>query len=192
MHSGGAGKAAEVPWKSDATATKYIQELLATPVQRVTFKRALPEDGRSEMEELHVFKLGSTLQNDEQRTSSVMVVPPHTRGAWQAIIEAFEPGRSSQHFLIIGSPGIGKSRTINYAIREIIRERRQHSSQPLPTIVFEHRKDEIVWKFVPRVASNHASDYEACSVLKADFAAGAGIQDASFATSQDGIRLLAR
>eukprot|EP00808_Paulinella_micropora_P026953 g19244.t1 len=40
-----AGKAAEVPWKSDATATKYIQELLATPVQRVTFKRALPEDG---------------------------------------------------------------------------------------------------------------------------------------------------
>eukprot|EP00808_Paulinella_micropora_P016300 g67886.t1 len=70
MHSGGAGKAAEVPWKSDATATKYIQELLANPVQRVTFKRALPEDGRSEMEELHVFKLESTLQNDEQRTSS--------------------------------------------------------------------------------------------------------------------------
>eukprot|EP00808_Paulinella_micropora_P006103 g54766.t1 len=66
-----AGKAAEVPWKSDATATKYIQELVATPVQRVTFKRALPEDGRSEMEELHVFKLESTLQNDEQRTSSV-------------------------------------------------------------------------------------------------------------------------
>eukprot|EP00808_Paulinella_micropora_P006904 g40418.t1 len=65
-----AGKAAEVPWKSDATATKYIQELLANPVQRVTFKRALPEDGRSEMEELHVFKLESTLQNDEQRTSS--------------------------------------------------------------------------------------------------------------------------
>eukprot|EP00808_Paulinella_micropora_P031085 g47812.t1 len=65
-----AGKAAEFPWKSDATATKYIQELLATPVQRVTFKRALPEDGRSEMEELHVFKLESTLQNDEQRTSS--------------------------------------------------------------------------------------------------------------------------
>eukprot|EP00808_Paulinella_micropora_P000448 g49020.t1 len=65
-----AGKAAEVPWKSDATATKYIQELLATPLQRVTFKRALPEDGRSEMEELHVFKLESTLQNDEQRTSS--------------------------------------------------------------------------------------------------------------------------
>lgn len=78
-----------------------------------------------------VYDLKSTLQKDEVVTSAALVVPPGTRGAWQAVRTAFEPNTSDQRFLVIGSPGIG----------EVIHERRADKSRPLPIIVYEHRKD---------------------------------------------------
>jgi hypothetical protein len=145
-------------------ATAYIQELLCASVEQVSFERVdFDDDGdeRKLVETLHVIKCKSTLQSDEDSTSSTLVVPPGTRGAWKAVRESFQPGMRGQRFLVVGSAGIGKSRSINYQIRELISERRQDSTLPLPTIVFEHRKDGRVWKFTPRDSRDHTSDYEA-------------------------------
>ena len=119
-----------------------------------------------------MFDLKSTLQSDEVMTSPVLVVPPGTRGAWSALRAAIKPGQRYQNFLVVGSAGIGKSRTINYFIREFILERRQDTSQPLPVVLFEHRKDGRVWQFSPNDASDHMSEYKAVSMLTCEFAAG--------------------
>ena len=164
----------KISWEADAAATEFIQELLAASVTQVSFKRVVVEDDKEvEIEEqLHVIKLKSTLQSDERVTSSIMVVPPHTRGAWKAVRDAFEYGVSDQRFLVVGSPGIGKSRTVNYMILEIINERRKDTRLPLPIIIFEHRKDSKVWRFTPKDASNHECVYEASSVTLGHFMAG--------------------
>ena len=100
-----------------------------------------------------------------------MVVPPHTRGVWKAVRENFKRDVNGQCFLVVGSAGIGKSRTINFLIREIIKERRQDTSQPLPTIIFEHRKDHRVWKFAPNDPTDHSSDYKVSHIHIAIFLA---------------------
>lgn len=158
-------------WEADKGATAWIYELLHAKASLVPFKReSVDEEGNEFEEELHVFELKSKLQRDETSTSTTMVVPPDTRGAWKAVLNSFELGQSDQRFLVIGSPGIGKSRTINYFIRLIINEFQQ-KSQPLPTIVFEHRKDRRVWKFAPKDPADPSSEYEAFSMGITRFAA---------------------
>ena len=140
----------EAPWIFDTDATSFIQDLLKAEVKCVPFKRMESDnDGNVNKieEELHVIKLNSTLQSNERATTSILVVPPRTRGAWKVLIQGFQSGVSDQRFLVVGSAGVGKSRTINYLIRELIKQRRQDKSQPLHTIVFEHRKDAAVWRF---------------------------------------------
>ena len=157
----------EVPWKHDKLATTYIQELLRCRVDTIKFTRvSLIDHKEVENEEgVLVYKLKSTLQRDETQTSSTLVVPPGTRGAWQAVLDAIKPELSDQRFLVIGSPGIGKSRSINHFIHELIDDRRfENSTRPLPVIVFEHRKDDCVWLFAPKSATDRKSEYEAFRV----------------------------
>ena len=65
---------------------------------------------------------------------------------------------------------MGKSRSINHFIREIIGANRQKNwMHPMPVIVFEHRKDKIVWLFVPETPESRSTNYEAFSVRRSDF-----------------------
>ncbi len=161
-----------LPWTQDDDATAYIQELPLAPIEVIPFTCVkLDVDGSkfTTQEDILVYKLKSMLQSDERRTSPVLVVPPGTRGAWLALRTAIKPGQTDQNFLMVGSPGIGKSRTINYFIREVILERRQDLTRSMPVIVFEHRKDGCVWLFSPKNASDHMSEYEAFSMSTLDF-----------------------
>jgi len=143
-------------WERNARATTYINELLQAP--------------QTEVGSLAVIKMKITLQQDEQRTTSTLVVPSGTRGSWGALLNDTKEEVAGQAYVVIGTPGVGKSRSLNYLIREIISKHRNKGSLP-PAIVFEHRKDGFVWLFVPRERENPQSEYEAYIVGQDLFAA---------------------
>jgi hypothetical protein len=164
-----------INWKRDLEATAFIQELLSATVKRVPFSVVgLNDDGIEEKMEEHldVIEMKTKLQSDERSTSSTLVLPPGTRGAWRALRMAIKRDQSDQRFLVVGSAGVGKSRSINHLIREYINEAQQSPvDQPLPVVVFEHRKDRCAWLFAPKDPANHQSDYEAFKVPIEDFVA---------------------
>jgi hypothetical protein len=86
--------------------------------------------------------------------------------------------------LVIGTPGMGKSRSINYFLRVVIHEHRKlppDDNRPMPVIVFAHRKDEIVWLFAPENPHSRQSPYSAFSISMHKFAAS----DCTALQSQD-------
>ena len=124
-------------------------------------------------EYVELYKMKSRLQNDEAETSTNLVVPPGTRGAWnQLLVSRFATFKQEPvcgfRTVVIGSPGVGKSRSINYAIRQIIKRvdelRITRPSLERPTIIFEHRKDNTVWLFRPK--GDDTNRYEALSTGK--------------------------
>lgn len=172
----------------DNDATAYIQALLTSPVKPVPFSYTVQDEDEKKNEQLEVFEMPLGLQGDEFATSITLVVPPGTRDAWQAVRRhmARDAGRPHKRYLVIGSPGVGKSRSINYFIRHIISERRKTcssssssssssacSSRPLPVIVFEHRKDQKVWLFAPTAPEQADSVYSAYSIILDHFHANA-------------------
>jgi len=78
----------------------------------------------------------TTLQQDEQRTTSTLVIPSGTRGCWDELLDHTKEDVVGQRYVVIGTPGVGKSRSLNYLIREIIFKHRDKGSLP-PAIVFE-------------------------------------------------------
>lgn len=150
------GRRDSLPWERNARATTYINELLQAP--------------QTEVGSLAVIEMKTTLQQDEGTTTSTLVVPSGTRGSWGALLNHTKEEVAGQAYVVIGTPGVGKSRSLNYLIREIISKHRNKGSLP-PAIVFEHRNDQFVWLFVPRERENPQSEYEAYSVSLKDFAA---------------------
>ena len=97
-----------------------------------------------------MYKLAQALQADERRTTSNLVVGPNAHRLWTTLLaEQHNPQRD--RFVVIGSPGLGKSRSAWYFVRMFIDARRSQvtAGVPMPVVVFEHRKDSFVWKFVP-------------------------------------------
>jgi energy-coupling factor transporter ATP-binding protein EcfA2 len=172
----------------DEEATVFIKELLSVPVLRLPFgyvdQHPLQNDDANVAEgcnnEVEVYKMTRFLQSDEGLTTRNLVIPPGTSGAWKSLLADTKSKRgdassnkltvASQRYLVIGSPGVGKSRSMNYLIKLIITERRTVHDRPLPTIVFEHRKDEKVWIFSPKEPnSQQESEYEVQSFPLAEF-----------------------
>ena len=168
-----------LPWKFNEGATRYLQELLTTEPLHVP---VVDEDVDTVVDEevddrgtpgghLEVYQLKCTLQDDEHVTSSALVLPPSTRGMWQAVLEATCTDLARHRVLVIGTPGVGKSRSMNYFLKLVIDRRRQeHSAKlPLPVIVFEHRKDKVTWLFAPKDPNEQNSEYEAFSLHQQHF-----------------------
>eukprot|EP00993_Chasmostoma_nieuportense_P003982 NODE_466_length_2193_cov_48.106486_g430_i0.p1 GENE.NODE_466_length_2193_cov_48.106486_g430_i0~~NODE_466_length_2193_cov_48.106486_g430_i0.p1 ORF type:complete len:645 (-),score=141.67 NODE_466_length_2193_cov_48.106486_g430_i0:115-2049(-) len=146
----GPSLASGIVWAEDPAATDYMQELLRMAPERVPVGGP-GEDGCGCLE---VFATRTTLQEDENESPG-LVVPPSTAGLWKAVHKAIleatplagGPKKTRSRFVVLGTPGIGKSRTINYFLRLLLATR--DSTQPLPTVVFEQRKDGRVWRFAP-------------------------------------------
>jgi len=151
-----------LPWQRDTSASVYITELL----------KAHQKEIQCEVGSLTVIEMKNALQKDESETytSRTLVIPSGTRGAWQAVLGAVRDDSTDQRFFVIGTSGVGKSRTLNYLIREIILSHQNKAAKP-PAIIFEHRKDEIVWLFVPKNPALPASTWEAYSMAIGDFRA---------------------
>ena len=162
----------KTPWEPAPNANKYIKELLATKPELVEITSE-DQEGNTVVEgHLEVTELTNALQGNEAATSPTLVVPPSTRGMWDEVVRSTCTGQSHQRILVVGSPGVGKSRSINHFIREIISAHRQKDwTHPMPVIVFEHRKDQTVWLFVPEEPESRATEYEALSVARSDFSA---------------------
>jgi len=143
-----------LPWERDSQATTYINELLQAP--------------QTEVGSLVVIEMKTALQQDEVATTSTLVVPSGTRGSWSALLNHTKEEVTGQSYVVIGTPGVGKSRSLNYLIREIIIKHRNKGSLP-PPIVFEHRKDHFVWLFVPKQRENPQSEYETFSMRRKSF-----------------------
>lgn len=155
-----------LPWKRDMDASKYISELLETPQIEVEC------EGGS----LNIIEMKNCLQRDERVDRPTLVIPSGTRGVWKALLEKTQKRSTTERFLVIGTPGVGKSRSLNYLMREIILTHRNKSiagasSSSPPAIVFSHQNDKRAWLFVPKDPTNPLSAYEAYSVFWSKFEA---------------------
>jgi hypothetical protein len=155
-----------VSWQYDTNATAYIQELLATEPKLVE----VISEGEVFEGHLEVTEMVNVLQRNELATSPTLVVPPSTRGMWDEVVRSTCAEVSDQRVLVVGSPGVGKSRSINHFIREVVHAHRLKGwAHPMPVIVFEHRKDKTVWLFAPLDPASRRAEYEAFSVDRSEF-----------------------
>ena len=162
-----AGKVDSTPWEPDLEATQHIQQLLHMEPRKVEFGC----DG----DYLEVFQMDTPLQSDDYATSSALVVLPNMRLMWECFSNrsADVPVGKDQRWVVVGSPGLGKSRSIPYAIRLMIQRRRElvKDGVPMPVVVFEHRNDKLTWVFAPVDADAKDTEYQAWSVPRSKWAA---------------------
>ena len=163
-YSGGRGeKTDKLNWERNDNATAYINELLQMKPEVV------PTDPVDTADRpLEVYRLQNSLVKDERVSGTSLVVPSSTRGMWNAmvadmVIRTSKAIIAGGYWRVCGNPGLGKSRSISYFIRSLIRARTA-SDQLRPVIVFEHRKDGKVYLFAPCDPNDPASEYEAFSV----------------------------
>jgi len=152
-------------------ATTYINELLtikpaAVDVMSEETDGVMRVDGQ-----LQVFKMNSSLFNDEKRSSSNLVIPPGAADLWEAVCAKSldDDDQIASRVAVVGSPGMGKSRSSVFLIRRFIDKRRERGMSPI--VVYEHRKEFTVWIFVPKDPDSTASPYEAFSVDLSKFSA---------------------
>jgi hypothetical protein len=161
----------ELPWASDVAATKYINELLSASPTLVD----VPDgdgDRNGEVGQMQVFQMNSALLYDEAESTSNLVIPPGSADLWEAVcVKAVnEDGAVKRRRLaVVGSPGMGKSRSVVFLIRRFIKKRREQGLSPI--VVYEHRKESNVWMFVPKDPGCTTSQYEAFRVKLSVFSA---------------------
>ena len=162
----------KLPWEVSTSATKYINELLTCPSKFLKVSSPTEEEdeeqGSSEPSavpnpELEVLELSNWLFHDKGGGGGQnLVLPFTTRGMWEQLLQAIEPRDDKpQRFTVVGTPGVGKSSTIPYFIRQFINKRRQEPNPSSPIVVFECRKDRSVWLFAPEIEGSVDCQYEA-------------------------------
>ena len=109
---------------------------------------------------LHVFSLPGNLFKDEvvHGSKSHLVLTPQARACWQRIADKLFLCEIPlwDKAVLIGTPGVGKSRGIIYLIRLLVHgvKQQQHkwtAANPPPSIVFESRKTDISIFLRPRL-----------------------------------------
>jgi hypothetical protein len=113
-------------WEFDAKVTRYANELVS--------KEAKPLEAGVEVVELKMF-----LQGNEENSPNLFT-RKDSRALWDEVY-SYLCSTSKSHCLVTGNPGIGKSRSMTYLLRKLLREGK--------TVVYEARKDSRVFAFIP-------------------------------------------
>ena len=143
---------AGAPWRRSTAATAYINDLLSCTPHEVAIGGA--EGGR-----VLVYQLAKPLTISESRTSPNLVVTPNVHHLWTNVLHTND--REYHNWVVIGSPGVGKSRSAWHFLRMYVDERRATVADgiPMPIVAFEHRGDGNVWMFEPADANNGHTEY---------------------------------
>jgi hypothetical protein len=113
-------------WMFDSRATRYANNLIHNEVQSLG-------DG------VEMIKLNTWLQSNENLLP-ILFTGEHSRALWDKVYNYLCETPSS-HVVVTGNPGIGKSRSMTYLLRKLLMEHKP--------VVYEARKDEVVFAFVP-------------------------------------------
>ena len=153
---------AGAPWRRSTAATAYINDLLSCTPHEVAIGGA--EGGR-----VLVYQLAKPLTADEKATSPNLVVTPNAHHLWTTLLSAQDD--VLQRWVVLGSPGVGKSRSAWHFLRMYVNERRAKvvDGTPMPTVIFEHRNDRVVWMFEPADANNGHTEYISYECAWSDF-----------------------
>lgn len=119
-------------WLLDHESTQYAMELL---------------EGKEEKLDADVtmIRLARHLQTNEFQVEHLFI-RPDSRALWDEVLEYCEK-RKDSHFIVTGNPGIGKSRSMTYLLLQLLRKKK--------VVVYEARKDKVVWKFEPTSAGEY-------------------------------------
>ncbi|CAJ1447347.1 unnamed protein product [Effrenium voratum] len=141
-------------WVADGNATMFANELLASQALSLRDKIRYPNIDVNLAEELgmQIFPLSQFLNADE--TKPWLFVRNQTRLVWEEAV------RGHRRVAVIGSPGIGKSFSIAYLLRLLMKEQK--------TVVFEARKWKAVYLFMP----GDDGSYEVRTMDSTDWAPG--------------------
>lgn len=118
------GRSTAPIWSDDVDATAYANELRDAPIVEA-------ESG------IQFISLTRNLQSDEMASPGI-VTRTSVRELWGLVFE-HSSGIGGKRVLVTGRPGIGKSRTLCYFLRLLLRKQK--------TVIFQSFKDENVWRF---------------------------------------------
>ena len=163
-------------WEHCEEASEYLHQLeiaepIIVPVEADTSSEQMNLEENEELS-LHVFDMQMSLQKDESSTNNNLVLPKSTRDFWETVHQVGVHDDRINRLLVVGTPGLGKSRSINYFFRVVLQKHRKLPAdvdRSLPVIVFEHRKDETVWLFAPKDPRDRQSKYSAFVLSLMDF-----------------------
>ena len=127
-------------WEVDKEKEPFVQELLS--VIDVFFnKKSSQGEFIIEISEtgLVIIILKNWLQTNEKDSPS-LYIRKCQRELWETVLFCFE-NKGTPNVIVMGSPGIGKSRSLTYLLMLLMQRRKK--------IIFEARKDSRVFVFYP-------------------------------------------
>jgi hypothetical protein len=127
-------------WKEDLEKTTYANELLSATEKDIT-------NG------VHHIPLSHWLQKNE-KLSSDLFTRQCQRELWNEVFMYLEYTPDS-HALVTGNPGIGKSRSMTYLLRMLLQNGK--------TVIYQARKDERYYAFIPPEGHKEGSEYKVWS-----------------------------
>jgi hypothetical protein len=95
------------------------------------------------------------LQSNEMDSGPDLYTRQCQRDLWNEVFVYLESSLNKRHAVVTGNPGIGKSRSMAYLLRILLQNER--------TVIYEARKDKIVYAFIPPVRpvrQNQSSNYK--------------------------------
>lgn len=134
-------------WREDERATIFANELLNN--------EEIELDAGVRMIKL------STWFQDDARASPMLFTRHHSRALWEDVYQ-YLSSRIVSHSLVTGNPGIGKSRSMTYLLRLLLKDGK--------LVVFESRKDEQFFAFIPPSKHGQGNNYKVWVAKSSTFA----------------------
>jgi hypothetical protein len=127
------GITSDVGWHDSPHHTKYANELLSQ--QEVVVGEGVT-----------VIRMSEGLQENEFEAGPAIVTRKAVRDLWNRVLRQRRGNGVTRYSIVIGSPGIGKSRSMTYLLRMLLQEGKR--------VVYEVGKQDIVLLFTPDLTAS--------------------------------------
>ena len=123
----------QAPWEFDANATAFAQEVIQAEPQPLYYQGVDTK--------VRMYSLTKGLQEDD-REEPLLFVRKCQRQVWKDVLRDIDDKHTkTKHAVVSGNPGIGKSRSLTYFLRLLLKRGE--------TVLFECRKAPTVRYFQP-------------------------------------------
>ena len=123
-------------WKRDGRATQFIQELVSTPLVSVR------DWGDDEELSVHKIDLECAAFDSHKQNGTSLYIHHHGRGCYDAVLQ-WCTDKPNHHAVVIGNPGIGKSRQLVYLLHRLL-----HLEDAPHVMIFQQCRDNKIVAFL--------------------------------------------
>ena len=132
-------------WKANANATEWIRDVVSG--EYITMGNTAEKRGLG----VRMLQLKEPLTQDDGASGTHQHIHMHGAGCYDAVLELFNAGKDT-HALVVGNPGMGKSRQLVYFIHHILKPVVDHNKKNArnkrsAVVLLEHRKEGCMYCF---------------------------------------------